>query len=140
MSILSTFFTSSADKLVDSISNGIDKIFTSDEERLILKNEIQKEINTFKKDMENISIQYESEITKRWSSDNEHFITRLTRPLSYIFTLTLFAIMVLCDGNIGQFTINSTYIPVIQTLLATMTVALFGSRGIEKSIKHFKKG
>jgi hypothetical protein len=96
-------------------------------------------MNKFKLQLQEKANDYEKEVTKRWVSDNEHFMTRLVRPLSYIFVLVLFAIMVLCDGNLGQFTINQSYISVIQTLLATMTVAYFGSRGIEKSIKHFKK-
>lgn len=71
-------------------------------------------------------------VTKRWVSDNEHIITRLVRPVSYGFMLALFAIIVLMDGNIGRFHVDPAYIPVIKTLLVTMTIAYFGSRGAEK--------
>jgi len=75
------------------------------------------------------------EVTKRWVSDNEHIVTRLVRPVSYGFMLTLFGIIVLMDGNIGQFHVDPAYIPVIKTLLVTMTIAYFGSRGAEKILK-----
>lgn len=138
MNLLS-FFSSSADKLVDSISKGLDSLFTSDEERLQMRNELQKEVNAFQSSMEDKLQEYEQEITKRWQSDNEHIVTRLVRPLSYLFVLFLFAVMVLFDGNVGHIAIKEAYIPVIETLLTTMTIAYFGSRGVEKSITNFKR-
>jgi uncharacterized membrane protein (DUF106 family) len=138
MNWFTSIFSSGASKLVDSVGNAIDKLVTSDEEREQLKNEFQKEMNNFNNEIEKKSIEFEQEITKRWTSDNEHIITRLVRPFSYVFVLSLFAIMVIGDGNIGII-IKEPYIPVIETLLTTMTIAYFGSRGVEKSIKHFKK-
>jgi len=139
MEWLTSIFSSGASKLVDSVGTAIDKLVTSDEEKLVLKNEFAEALNNFKKFMEEKSLEYEKEITKRWESDSEHAITRLVRPLSYIFVLFLFAFMVLFDGNVGDMTIKDAYIPVIETLLATMTIAYFGSRGVEKTMKHFRK-
>ena len=94
-------------------------------------------MNVFKTDMESKSLEYEKEITKRWESDSEHTITRLVRPVSFIAVLCLFGVMVLFDGNVGEISIKSAYIPVIETLLATMTISYFGSRGVEKTMKSF---
>jgi hypothetical protein len=138
MSWLSELFTSSAAVLVDSVGKAIDSTFTTDEEKLKLKNELTTIITNHEAVMETKAIEFEQEITKRWTSDNEHLVTRLVRPISYVFVLVVFAVILFTDGNIGEFKINESYIPVIETLLATMTVAYFGSRGIEKSIKHFK--
>lgn len=137
MSWIKDIFTGGADKIVDSVSKGLDNLFTSDEERLQLKNALQVEMNKLSTELEAKSLEYEKEVTSRWTSDNEHIFTRLVRPISYIFVLVLFAIMVLGDGNIG-ITVKDAYVPVIETLLTTMTIAYFGSRGVEKSIKHFK--
>jgi len=139
MSIFTTLFSSGVAKVVDSVSEGLNSLFTSDDERNKAKIIIEKNIQDFKLDMEDKLGAYETEITTRWKSDNEHLITRLVRPLSYMFVLFLFAIMVLFDGNKGEFSITESYIPVIETLLVTMTVALFGSRGAEKTMKYFKK-
>jgi len=138
MNWLTSLFSSGASVVIDSVGKAIDNLVTSDEEKLKLKNELASEMNKFTLDMESKSNEFEQEITKRWTSDNEHLVTRLVRPISYVFVLVVFAVILFADGNIGEFKINESYIPVIETLLATMTVAYFGSRGIEKSIKHFK--
>lgn len=136
---LDKIFGGAIDKVVDSVGDAIDNIFTSDEERLKAKNELTKIRQAGHVDVIKLSNQYEADITKRWQSDNEHFVTRLVRPLVVVFLYALFGIIVLADGNLGEFSINETYIPVIQTLLVTVTVAYFGSRGLEKTAK-IRKG
>ena len=138
MSWLSELFTSSAAVLVDSVGKAIDSTFTTDEEKLKLKNELTTIITNHEAVMETKAIEYEQEITKRWQSDNEHTVTRLVRPVSYAGVLVLFGAIILADGNIGEFTVNQSYVPVLETLLATMTISYFGSRGVEKTMKHFK--
>ena len=80
-----------------------------------------------------------SEMTKRLETDNEHTITRLVRPVTYGLMFVLFISIVILDGNLGEFSINKSYIPVIESLFTTMTVFYFGSRGLEKMVKTFKK-
>ena len=77
-------------------------------------------------------------ITLDWTTLNEHTITRLVRPASFVFVLSLFAVVVLFDGNLGGFQVNPAYIPVIEGLLYTMVVAYFGSRGAEKITRTIK--
>ena len=138
MSWFTDLFTSGAAKVVDSISSGLDSLFTSDEERLQAKLLIEKEVNAYKKALLDAQAKYDKEITERWKSDNEHSVTRLVRPISYGFILALFAGLAVFDGNIGAFSINPAYVPVIEGLLYTMTIAYFGSRGIEKVAKGLK--
>jgi len=143
MGWLNAIFSSGVDKVVDSVAKGIDELFTSDEERLKAKNMLERIKNEARLEDKKISQQYEVEITKRWTSDNEHLVTRLVRPVSYLAILVLFGGVVLADGNIGAFKIgafkiNSAYIPLLETLLVTMTVAYFGSRGAEKITKTVK--
>ncbi len=138
MSWFTNLFTSGAEKVVDSISDGLDSLFTSDEERLQARLLVEKEVNRYKEVLLQAQSQYDKEITERWKSDNENFLTRLVRPLSFSAVLVLFFIIVLFDGNIGEFTINAAYIPVIEGLLYTMVIAYFGSRGMEKTVKTIK--
>ena len=132
---LATLFSTSIDSVIDSISNLIDTTFTSDDERLAAKNKLLKIKAEENQKMQVLANQYEAEITKRWVSDNENFITRLVRPAIVIFVYTLFGAIVLTDGNVGDFKINQSYIPMLETILVTITVAYFGSRGIEKVTK-----
>ena len=88
-------------------------------------------------EMENDMIEM-VEVTKRLQIDSEHAITRMIRPVSYAAMFVLFMAIVLLDGNLGAFTIDKAYVPVIQSLFGTMTIFYFGSRGIEKVMKTFK--
>ena len=132
MSWFSTMLSGGVDKIVDSVGTAVDKIVTSDEERLILKNELIKIQLEAKQKQDELEVQFEQQITDRWKSDNEHFLTRLVRPLSVVFMLVLFGMIVLLDGNVGMFFVNPAYVPVIENLLVTMIFAYFGSRGAEK--------
>ena len=78
------------------------------------------------------------EATKRLQSDNQYVITRLVRPVSFVLMLLMFISIVLFDGNVGEFTINEAYIPVIQSLFSIMVIFYFSSRGIEKISKIIK--
>lgn len=139
MSWFKDFFSSGVSKVVDSVGGVIDNLHTSDEEKLAAKQKILEELNDFKKSQMAAQAQYDKEITARWKSDNENIITRLVRPLSFIYVLVLFSFIIFADGNIGEFKINEAYIPVIEGLLLTMVIAYFGSRGAEKVTKMVKK-
>ena len=134
MSWLSEIFSSSAGAIVDSVGSAIDKLVTSDEEKLQLKNELVKiQLEATLKANEQAN-EAETQITERWKSDNDHIITRLVRPLSYTWVIVLFSAVMIGDSNWG-FSVKDAYIPVMETLLTTMTIAYFGGRSLEK----FKK-
>ena len=79
------------------------------------------------------------EVTKRLGMDNEHTVTRLVRPVIYGAMFLMFLMCVFFDGNIGDFKIDKAYVPVIQSLFGTMTMFYYGSRGLEKIAKVFKR-
>ena len=136
MGFLSSLFSDGVSNVVTALGDAIDKNVTSDQERLQLRNELAKiQSDTIAKQGD-LDIQLEEEITKRQNSDNEHLITRLMRPVSLFFVLTMFCFISIADINI--LTIKDAYIPVYETLLVTMVVALFGSRGAEKVTKIIK--
>lgn len=135
MSWLTEIFSSSVGAVVDSVGTAVDKLVTSDQERLQLQNELVKiKLDATLKANEQAN-EAEAQITERWKSDNENLITRCVRPFSYLWVIFLFTAVVCFDGNIGQFKVNVAYIPVIETLLVSMTFAYFGGRTLEK----FKK-
>ena len=131
MSWLTDIFSSSASAIVDSVGSAVDKLVTSDEEKLQLKNELVKiQLEATLKANEQAN-EAEAQITERWKSDNEHIITRLVRPFSFGWVIMLFSVVIIGDTNWG-FNVKDAYIPVIETLLVTMTVAYFGGRSFEK--------
>ena len=135
MSILSSIFNSAVGEVIEKVGVVADSLFTNDEERLAMKNELVKiQLEATLKANEQAN-EAEAQITERWKSDNEHFITRLVRPVSYAWVILLFSVIIIGDTNWG-FVIKEAYVPVMETLLVTMTVAYFGGRTFEK----FKKG
>lgn len=137
MNFFTKLFSTGVKDIVDSVGNAIDKNITSDEEKIILKNELITSVNQFKSNMEDKLNEFERNITQRWTSDNEHIITRLVRPLSFAWVIFVFTFIAITDTALNL-NVKEVYIPVFEALLQTMTVAYFGSRGIEKGIKYFK--
>ncbi len=133
-----TWFSEGAEKVIGAIGSIVDNVHTSEEEKQLIMLELQKQMDKMQQSQLEAQAKYDEEITKRWQSDNEHTVTRLVRPISFAFILLLFALVVLFDGNIGEFSINPAYIPVIEGLLYTMVIAYFGSRGAEKLTKSIK--
>ena len=74
------------------------------------------------------------EVSKRWSSDmtSDSWLSKNTRPMTLIFLTVAVVIFILLDGFDIAFGINSGWIDLLKSLLITVYVAYFGSRGVEK--------
>jgi len=105
----------------------IDECITSKEEKLQLRNQLQKIVQ----EQESL---IEKQVSKRWVSDNssDNWLSKNIRPMSLIFITVVFTIISFADGNIGQFTLNEEYRPIYQSLLLLIYGAYYGSRGLEK--------
>ena len=125
-------------KTIDSVTDGLDSLFTSDEERLKAKNKLEEIKSEAVKQSKELENEYQKEITKRWESDNQgNFITRSVRPLSLVYMLVLLTAFAFTDGNVGDFAINESYIELFKTLAVVSFTAYFGSKGVE-IYKHGK--
>ena len=74
------------------------------------------------------------EITKRWESDNksDSTLAKNVRPLSLIFLTISLIVFILLDGFDINFGVDSGWVDLLKSLLITVYVAYFGSRGAEK--------
>ena len=136
MSWFSTMLSGGVDKIVDSVGNAVDSIVTSDEERLILKNELAKIQLDAKYKQEALEVQFEQEITSRWKSDNEHGLTRLVRPAIVVWSFALLTIVVIADGNLGNFAVRAEYIPLVAQIVVASVVSYMGARSFDKYTKN----
>ena len=120
--------------LVKDIGEVIDKVTTTDEERLEAKRKIQELLEKADNDAQ-------TQITERWKFDmqSDSFLSKNIRPLIMVFLTTMFTILAFTDGNIGQFSIQKEYIPIFQTLLVTVYGAYFVGRSWEKGKSNGKK-
>jgi len=133
---LSKLVGSSISDVIRAVGDTLDELFTSDEEREKARTLIKNLEADLKLKMGQMALEYDAEVTKRWLSDNEHPLTRLVRPSIVMWSFGLFSIVILGDGNIGTFKVNPAYIPVLQTILTTVVIAYFGSRGVEKTARY----
>lgn len=113
-------------ELVKEVGNTIDKLTTSDQERLQAKKEIKEVLLDYEKLMQ-------EQVTSRWLSDNNgSLLTKNIRPIALAFLTFMFVIISVFSGNIGTFVIQEEFVPVYQTLLIVIYTAYFGGRSFEK--------
>ena len=74
------------------------------------------------------------EVSKRWESDmkSDSWLSKNTRPMSLIFLTISMVMLILLDSFDWQFGVSEGWVDLLQTLLVTVYVAYFGSRGAEK--------
>ena len=114
----------------------------------VVKNLISKEESLPAEDKEKamklleLDIIEMQEVSKRWSSDmkSDSWLSKNTRPMSLIFLTISMVLLILLDSFDWSFTVSTGWVDLLQTLLVTVYVAYFGSRGAEKfqTIKNKK--
>jgi hypothetical protein len=81
------------------------------------------------------------EVTKRWDSDmsSDSWLSKNTRPLALIFLTIATTLMIVVDSTGLNFEVKHSWVTLLETLLVTVYVAYFGSRGAEKFKSISKK-
>ena len=77
------------------------------------------------------------EVSSRWGSDmkSDSWLSKNTRPLALAFLTVSAVFMMAIDSFHLQFDIDESWVNLLKTLLVTVYVAYFGSRGAEKITK-----
>ena len=114
--------------VIKEIGNVIDKLTTTEEEKL----EIKKQLQIILEEADNNAQQ---QVTDRWNADmnSDSWLAKNIRPLVLVFLTFIFSLLAFTDGNIGEFKIAKEYIPIFQTLLVTVYGAYFVGRTWEKA-------
>tara|TARA_R110000803_G_scaffold57599_3_gene115557 strand:+ start:60 stop:467 length:408 start_codon:yes stop_codon:yes gene_type:complete len=132
--IFAKLFGGVGTNIAEKISNIIDKHTFSKVEKA-----------QFEKDMEQIFIEaeleLEKEITSRHKNDmiSDSWLSKNIRPLLTIFSLVLYTIFSITDGNIGNFNIQDNYVSMLGQIVIMSLGFYFTSRGIEKTASILKK-
>ncbi len=114
--------------VIKEVGDVIDKLTTTDEEKLLIKKQVQEIMNKANVDAEN-------QITKRWESDmkSDSWLSKNTRPLALIFLSVMAISFIWVDSHEEiSFTVEQEWIALLKQLLTTVYIAYFGSRGMEK--------
>jgi len=74
------------------------------------------------------------EVSKRWNSDmtSDSWLSKNTRPMTLIFLTVSMVCLILLDSFNITFEVDTAWVDLLKSLLITVYVAYFGSRGVEK--------
>ena len=137
------FLTEKAPKLVSQLGE-----FLPDQGGLgIVKNIITKDTTLPPEDKEKamklleLDIMEMENVSTRWTSDmkSDSWLSKNTRPLALIYLTFASTLLILVDSFHMQFDVDTAWIELLKTLLITVYVAYFGSRGAEKITNINKK-
>jgi len=80
------------------------------------------------------------EVSKRWAADmqSDSWLSKNTRPLTLIFLTISMVLLIFIDSTGIDFNVDSGWVDLLKSLLITVYVAYFGSRGAEK-FKNIQK-
>jgi hypothetical protein len=86
-------------------------------------------------------VEYEKELTKRLEADmsSDNWLAKSVRPIGFMLWTVMILLIIFTDGNIGSFTINKAYLPLIETTYTAFITFYIGSRGIEKAVRVWNK-
>ena len=114
-------------KILPEAGKIIDNLHTSDAERADARQKLEALLVSAEQEAQ-------KEVSARWEADmkSDAWLPKNIRPLTLIFLTTVFVILSVFDGNLGEFSIGEAYVPVYQTLLMTVYAAYFAGRSIEK--------
>jgi len=114
--------------VIKEVGDVIDKLTTTEEERL----EVKKQIQQILEDADNKA---QEEVSRRWEADmkSDSFLSKNIRPMILIYLTVIFTSLAFFDGNIGEYGLAKEYIPIFQTLLVTVYGAYFVGRTWEKA-------
>ena len=114
-------------KILPEAGKIIDNLHTSGEEKMAARQKMEELLVSAEQAAQ-------KEISARWDADmkSDAWLPKNIRPVTLIFLTIVFVIISVFDGNLGEFSISDSYVPVYQTLLMTVYGAYFAGRSIEK--------
>jgi len=133
------FLTEKAPQLVSQLGE-----FLPDQGGLgIVKNLISSDTNIEPQDKEIAMKLLEQDIAEmqnvsnRWNSDmkSDSWLSKNTRPLTLIYLTFASTLLIVVDSFHMTFDVDTAWVELLKTLLITVYVAYFGSRGAEKITK-----
>tara|TARA_Y100001937_G_scaffold62561_1_gene85830 strand:- start:1080 stop:1487 length:408 start_codon:yes stop_codon:yes gene_type:complete len=132
--ILGKLFGGAGASIAEKIGGVVDKFVRTKDE----KAEFEKQMTEIFMSHE---ISLEKEITSRHAADmqSDSWLSKNIRPLLTIFSLVLYTLFSITDGNIPGFQIENQYVDLLGQIVIMSLGFYFTSRGIEKTAKIWRK-
>lgn len=139
MSWFTNIFSSGVSGVIDSVGTAIDKLVTSDEEKMQLKNELIKIELEAKNKADELNFKYEEEATKRHQADmnSDNWISKSIRPITLVFILIMYSLLSIASGF--EFEVTESYVELLGQWGMLIMSFYFGGRTVEK-VSQIVKG
>ena len=139
MSWFTNIFSSGVSGVIDSVSTAIDKLVTSDEEKMQLKNELIKIELEAKNKADELNFKYEEEVTKRHQTDmiSDNWMSKSIRPITLVFILIMYSLLSIASGF--KFEVTESYVELLGQWGMLIMSFYFGGRTVEK-VSQIVKG
>jgi hypothetical protein len=133
---LGVFLKEKAPKILDSVGD----VLPDNGAFGIVKNLISSDTTMPPQDKEtalkllDMDIAEMNNVSERWRSDmtSDSWLSKNTRPLTLIYLTVCMTILIVIDSFHTLFDVDTAWVDLLKTLLVTVYVAYFGSRGAEK--------
>ena len=127
-------------KIGSSILNKAENVLPDSGFYGVLKNLISNDKELTPKDKETalklleMDLVEMQEVSKRWDTDmkSDSWLSKNTRPMTLIFLTISTVFIIILDSLKIDFGVSTEWIDLLKSLLITVYVAYFGSRGVEK--------
>ena len=139
MGFFGDLFGSNIGGVISSVGDAIDKLVTSDEEKLQLKNELAKIELEAKQKQSELDLQFEQNLTQRQANDmqSDSWLSKNIRPLTLIFILVMYSLLSISSGF--EFKVTQSYIELLGNWGMLIMSFYFGGRTFEK-VMQIKQG
>lgn len=113
--------------LIGNADKIIDNVVTSNEEKTILKNQLEELLIKSQQSID-------ENVTKRWVADmsSDSWLSKNVRPLVLMFLVFCTILMVFIDAGSIDFNVEDKWTDLLQIVLITVIGAYFGGRSVEK--------
>ena len=132
MSWLTDIIGGSAGTFVKDVGDTVKQFVTTDKDRLDLSVKLQEMQNEFIVSLDNNSMMYEAELTKRLQADmqSDSWLSKNIRPMTLIFILVMYSGLSISSGF--DFKVTDAYVTLLGQWGMLIMSFYFGGRTIEK--------
>ena len=125
--MMNKIFGNVFNNLLDNAEGIIDECITTKEERIKLKNEIQKALL-------DAEVKAQEQVSRRWEADmkSDSWLSKNIRPMTMIFLVISTILIIFMDAGLLKFEVKDSYVDLLQLTLITVIGAYFGGRSLEK--------
>jgi hypothetical protein len=138
MSWITEIVGGSAGTFIKDVGDTVKQFVTTDKDRLELETKLQEMQDQFVLNLDNNTMAYEGELTKRLQADmqSDSWLSKNIRPMTLIFILVMYSVLSITSGTLKDswchLEVTESYVQLLGQWGMLIMSFYFGGRTIEK--------